>query len=242
MFNEDKLTDQIIMEMREDDRKGVQALLKRVDLKQEKIRKLKQQFAVMSEFEQDCWQDGYTNIAGVDEVGRGPLAGPVVAAAVILPQDFTLLGLNDSKQLNEATRESYYEIIKKNAIGYGVGIIHNDEIDKVNIYQATKLAMLEAIEQIKPRPDFVLVDAMPLEEVDCPTKSIIKGDSRSISIAAASILAKVTRDRYMKELDLKYPNFHFASNMGYGTKQHLEALKNEGPTPFHRRSFAPVSN
>lgn len=242
LFEEDKLTEQKIAEMRQDERKGVQTLLKRYDVKQDRMKALEQQFLAMSEFELKLRNNGYVNIAGVDEVGRGPLAGPVVAAAVVLPQNFKLLGLNDSKQLSESTREAYYEVIRDNAISYGIGIIHNDVIDSVNIYEATKLAMNEAINQLDPIADFVLVDAVPLKGLSCPSEPIIKGDSKSISIAAASILAKVTRDRFMKEIHMSYPAYDFASNMGYGTKHHMETLSNQGATPYHRRSFAPVGN
>ncbi|EUJ27372.1 ribonuclease HII [Listeria floridensis FSL S10-1187] len=184
---------------------------------------------------------GFLNIAGVDEVGRGPLAGPVVAAAVILPDNFMLLGMNDSKQLSEAKRNDFYEQIMNHAVASGVGIVSHETIDKVNIYEATKIAMTQALDALKVPADYTLIDAMPLHYSENES-SIIKGDAKSISIAAASIIAKVTRDRMMVEFDQLYPGYDFASNMGYGTKKHLEGLRELGPCPIHRLSFAPVKS
>ncbi len=179
-------------------------------------------------------------IAGIDEAGRGPLAGPVVAAAVILPDNFKLLGLNDSKQLNKSKREEYYQIIVEQAISYGISIVENDVIDDINIYEATKLAMKQALNKLEPKADYVLIDAVELNNLPCSSESIVKGDAKSVSIAAASILAKVTRDSVMRTIHEQYPMYDFQSNMGYGTKVHMEKLKKFGASPYHRKTFAPV--
>ena len=190
-------------------------------------------------YERELNQKGIKLIAGVDEVGRGPLIGPVVAAAVILPVDFKLDGLTDSKKLSEKKRELFYDIIKEQAISIGVGIISEKRIDEINIYEATKEAMYEAINNLKPKPDHILIDAMPLD-LDIPNTSIIKGDLLSISVSAASVIAKVTRDHMLYELDKEYPMYDLKNNKGYGTKKHLEALKKYGITKYHRLSFKPV--
>lgn len=223
----------------QDERKGVEKLLQSARRKWEKEAKLLAKLAEMKQYETDLFQQGYQSIAGVDEVGRGPLAGPVVAAAVILPADFSVVGINDSKQLSEAKRDALFETIKAEAVAIGVGIIEHDVIDRVNIYEATKLAMTEALNQLAPKPDFVLIDAMPLKYMEAEL-SLIKGDTKSISIAAASIIAKVTRDRLMQMYAEKYPGYDFASNMGYGTKNHLTGLDTIGICPIHRLSFSPV--
>lgn len=223
----------------QDERKGVEKLLETTRRKWEKEAQLRNKLEEMKQYETDLFQQGYKYIAGVDEVGRGPLAGPVVAAAVILPADFSVVGINDSKQLSEAKRDALFETIKKEAIAIGVGIIEHDVIDQVNIYEATKLAMREALDQLTPEPDFVLIDAMPLRYTEAEL-SLIKGDTKSISIAAASIIAKVTRDRLMQMYDEKYPGYDFANNMGYGTKKHLLGLDTIGICPIHRISFVPV--
>jgi ribonuclease HII len=182
-------------------------------------------------------------IAGVDEVGRGPLVGPVVAACVVLPEEFNLDGLTDSKKLSEKKRDFYFEEVKRQALGYGIGIIDEKKIDEVNIYEATKLAMKEAIEDCKKmcKIEHVLIDAMPLE-LDVDTTSIIKGDLKSITISAASVIAKVTRDRMLDELHEKYPMYDFKKNKGYPTKKHLEAIEEYGIIDEHRRSYGPVKN
>lgn len=193
-------------------------------------------------YEKDLYKTGVKYIAGVDEVGRGPLIGPVVTACVILPKNFKCPGLTDSKQLSEKKRDEFYNYIKENAISIGIGIKDEKVIDEVNIYEATKLAMLEAIDNCHITPDHVLIDAMKLESLSIPSTSIIKGDAKSISIAAASVIAKVTRDAMLYELDKKYPMYDFKHNKGYGTKKHLEAIEKYGVLKEHRRSFAPVSN
>ncbi|WP_019242327.1 MULTISPECIES: ribonuclease HII [Bacillus] len=222
-----------------DERKGVIKLVEQWRKAYEKQESLKQKWNEMTLYEQNLYVDGYHFIAGVDEVGRGPLAGPVVAAAVILPKDFVLLGLDDSKKINEKKRNEYYQQIKDGALAVGIGIMHHDVIDEINIYEATKKAMLEAINNLNVDPDYVLIDAMKLP-LSVPQQSIIKGDAKSVSISAASIIAKVTRDTMMYKYDEQYPQYGFKNNMGYGTKEHLEALKKYGPTPWHRLSFAPV--
>jgi len=173
------------------------------------------------------------------KIRNGPLAGPVVTAAVILPADFYLPGIDDSKKLSEQKREEYFEIIQKQAIAIGIGMMDAAEIDRINIYEATKQAMLMAIEELATKPDYLLIDAMKLV-TGIPSTSIIKGDSKSVSIAAASIIAKVTRDHLMKELDKEFPVYGFGKNMGYGTKEHVAALEKEGVTKYHRKSFSPV--
>lgn len=191
-------------------------------------------------YEKELYDKGCKYIGGVDEVGRGPLIGSVVAACVILPFDFALEGLTDSKKLSEKKRDEFYKIIWDKAIAIGIGIVDEKVIDEVNIYEATKIAMKKAICDTNIKPDHVLIDAMPLD-IDVPTTSIIKGDAKSISIAAASVIAKVTRDRMMYELDKIYPMYGLASNKGYGTKKHIEAIKKYGITKYHRLSFKPVS-
>ena len=191
--------------------------------------------------ERELHKAGYKLIGGVDEVGRGPLVGPVVAACCILPEKFHLDGLTDSKKLSEKKREYFFEEIKKQAISYGIGIVSCERIDEINIYEATKEAMIMAINNCKIKPDYVLTDAMKLD-IDIPFTPIIKGDLKSISISAASVLAKVTRDRMMFELDKKYPMYDFKNNVGYPTKKHLEAIEKYGIINEHRKSYAPVKN
>ncbi len=191
------------------------------------------------EYEQDLYKQGINLIAGVDEVGRGPLVGPVVAAAVILPKDYELTGLTDSKKLSEKKRNTFYEILQKDAISIGVGVIDAKTIDKVNIYEASKLAMYEALKNLDVKPEHVLIDAMPLD-LEVPSTSIIHGDALSLSIAAASVIAKVTRDAMMYELDKKYPEYGFARHKGYPTKEHLDAIFKYGVLDNYRFSYKPV--
>lgn len=194
----------------------------------------------MKEFETELYNNGINFIAGIDEVGRGPLVGPVVTAAVILPKDFYDERINDSKKLTEKKRELLYDVIMENAISVGIGMSSPEVIDEINILNATKKAMIEAVKNLSIKPEHLLIDAVKLD-IDIPQTSIIKGDAKSESIAAASIIAKVTRDRMMVELDKKYPMYDFKHNKGYGTKKHIEALYEYGPTKEHRKSFAPVS-
>lgn len=235
------LSEADIAELKKDERKGVQSLLNSYEKQKIKVRQLEDNFHAMTSYERRAYSNGYKYIAGIDEAGRGPLAGPVVAAAVILPENFKLLGLNDSKLLNEQTRNTFFTIIKEQSISYGISIIDNHQIDKVNIFEATKLSMREAFDQLTPTPDHLLVDAVKLSKLPCTSESLIKGDMKSISIAAASILAKVTRDNLMREIHNEYPIYDFASNMGYGTKHHMEKLKQAGASPYHRKSFSPVN-
>lgn len=193
------------------------------------------------QFEEELYDNGYHLICGVDEAGRGPLAGPVVVASCILPPFLRIKGINDSKKLSAKKREELYKIIVKQAIDYKIVFVSNEDVDKYNIYQATKKGMLEAISKLKIQPDYALIDAMPLHELELKHDSIIHGDARCASIAAASILAKVTRDHYMEKMDVKYPNYGFKKHKGYPTKDHLEALEKYGPCKIHRKTYAPVS-
>jgi len=202
----------------------------------EKIRKEKERTHLLYVYEREqrvC----ASFIAGVDEVGRGPLAGPVVAAAVIRPSDYEITGLNDSKKLSEKRREAMDEIIRREAVSFGIGLISQDRIDEINILQATYEAMRLALEQLSPAPDMILADAVTIPGIETRQLPIIKGDAKSASIAAASIIAKVYRDHLMIEYDSLYPEYGFARNKGYGTKEHINALKEFGPTPLHRKSF-----
>lgn len=190
-------------------------------------------------YERELRKKGINLIAGVDEVGRGPLVGPVVTACVILPEKFDLEGLTDSKKLSEKKREILYKEIEEQALGIGIGIVDNEEIDKINILNATKKAMKMAINNCNVRPEHVLIDAVKLD-IDIPTTSIIKGDLKSITISAASVIAKVTRDHMLYELDKKYPMYDFKHNKGYPTKKHIEAIMEYGIIKEHRRSYSPV--
>lgn len=193
-------------------------------------------------YENEGYEQGFKLICGVDEVGRGPLVGPVVAAAVILPKDFILEGLNDSKKLSKKQRELFYEIIKEKAIAYQVSFVSEKVIDEINIYQASKKAMIIAIGNLKVKPDYVLIDAMPINELSINNLSIIKGDSKSISIAAASVIAKVERDKYMLNLADEYPMYGYDTHMGYPTKKHIEAIEKFGITEHYRKTYKPIKN
>ncbi|MCI8498398.1 MAG: ribonuclease HII [Bacilli bacterium] len=193
-------------------------------------------------YEHELYKEGQLLVAGVDEVGRGPLFGPVVTAAVILPKDYKLEGLTDSKKLSPKKRDVFYEVIKRDAISISIGIRSAKEIDKLNIYQATKEAMMDAIENLEIKPDHVLIDAMKLENLKIPSTSIIKGDAKSLSIAAASVIAKVTRDRMMDEESLKYPEYGFEHHKGYPTKSHIEAVKKYGVLEGYRKTFEPIKS
>lgn len=196
---------------------------------------------MMYEYEEKLFKQGFKYIAGVDEAGRGPLAGPVVAAAVILKKDAKFTYVNDSKQLTEKQRDLALIEIKDNAIAIGIGISSVQEIDLINIYRASRQAMLSAIGQLKIKPEFILSDAMPME-IDIPMESIIKGDQKSVSIAAASIVAKTTRDAYMVEMDKLFPTYGFAKHKGYPTKEHIEAIKTYGILPIHRKTYEPIKS
>lgn len=193
------------------------------------------------QYEHDLWNNGINYIGGVDEVGRGPLIGPVVTACVVLPKDFYLEGLTDSKKLTEKKRDIFYDYIMEHALAVSVGMMDEKVIDEVNIYEATKLAMYQAINNCPIKPEHVLIDAMKLENLDIPSTSIIKGDAKSVTIAAASVIAKVTRDRMMIELDKKYPMYGFKSHKGYPTKKHVEAILKYGLIDGYRKTFKPIS-
>ena len=195
----------------------------------------------MFQFEHELYEKGVTYIAGVDEAGRGPLAGPVVAAAVILKKGATFTYVDDSKKLTEKERELALIEIKENAVAIGIGISSVEEIDLINIYRASREAMLSAIKQLKVKPEYVLSDAMPME-LDIPMQSIIKGDAKSVSIAAASIVAKTTRDGYMLEMDKLFPMYGFKQHKGYPTKEHIDAIKTYGITPIHRKTYEPIKS
>ena len=226
---------ELIREYECDKRAGVQSLLikanKRISDYKKEIERMKNMMKYENEY------SAYEYICGIDEVGRGPLAGPVVAGAVILPKDCDILYLNDSKQLSEKKREELYDIIMEKAVSVGLGYVSPERIDEINILQATYEAMREAITKLSPKPDLLLNDAVTIPQVTIRQIPIIKGDAKSASIAAASIVAKVTRDRLMVDYDSVFPEYGFASNKGYGAALHLEALRKYGPTPIHRKSF-----
>ena len=241
LANIQRLDDPLLAELEQDSRSGViQAIAKR---KRELQKQVDEDLRLekMLAYEKELYTQGIQLIAGVDEVGRGPLAGPVVAAAVILPEDCKISGLNDSKKIPKSKHKEIYEAVLQNAIAIGIGIKDNHVIDQVNIYEATKLAMMEAIGQLEPQPQHLLIDAMKLD-LPISQTSIIKGDANSLSIAAASIVAKVTRDQMMGEFDREYPGYDFAQNAGYGTVKHLAGLDKLGVTPIHRRSFEPIKS
>ena len=234
---EDPMFQQLSLDMR----KGVQTALKSCQKRIEKEQKRAEHFIEMQYYERLAYQEGASFIAGVDEVGRGPLAGPVVAAAVILPKNIEDLGFDDSKKLSASKREEIYRLIQEKAIAIGIGIVDADIIDQVNIYQASRLAMQQAVSELKIQPDYLLIDAMKID-VNTPQIGIIKGDAKSISIAAASIVAKQVRDQMMQEFDELYPGYDFSNNAGYGTPKHLEGLKSKGICPIHRKTFAPIKD
>ena len=236
-----ELTDPLFELLEQDERLGVQKLVaKRKRQLLANIAEAKRLESLLA-YERELYINNIMLIAGVDEVGRGPLAGPVIAAAVILPKNCKIAGLNDSKQIPKAQHQKVYDEVIAKALSVGIGCIDHEVIDQVNIYEATKLAMLQAIEQLTIKPQHLLIDAMQLS-VDIPQTSLIKGDAKSMSIAAASIVAKVTRDKLMADYDKQYPGYDFAHNAGYGTKKHLQALVDQGVTDIHRRSFEPIKS
>lgn len=220
---------------REDTRSGVQALIRRSEKQRETLEKETARIYQLQQYERDYENEGL--ICGIDEVGRGPLAGPVVAGAVILPKNCEILYLNDSKQLSAEKREQLYDVILEHAVAVGIGIVSPQRIDEINILQATYEAMRQAIEKLNPQPAVLLNDAVRIPQVAIQQVPIIKGDAKSVSIAAASIVAKVTRDRMMEQYEEVFPGYGFARNKGYGSKEHIEALQTMGPTAIHRRSF-----
>ena len=227
--------------LRGDSRAGARALAERCERRTAALRKERGRLALLFEIRRRLLERGARLVAGVDEVGVGPLAGPVVAAAVVLPDDPELPGLNDSKKLTRANRERLAEAIRRQAIDWRVGEAWPEEIDRLNIYHASLLSMRRAVEALSPHPDHVLVDARTIPGIRTPQTSLVRGDSRDASIAAASIVAKVHRDAIMLRLDARYPAYGFSRNMGYPTPQHIEALGRVGASAVHRRSFAPVA-
>ncbi len=225
-----------------DKRKGVVALAEQYRARARQQAKLAERWAEMTRFESSLRAQGKTVIVGIDEVGRGPLAGPVVAAAVALPKTFYLPGLNDSKKVAPAMREAFYDVILRDALATGIGIVSAERIDEINILEATREAMTIAVENLGITPDVCLIDAVHVPKLSCEQLPIIGGDAKSVSIAAASIVAKVTRDRLMAEYATRYPQYGFDKNAGYGTAEHLEALRRHGPSPIHRLSFAGVTD
>ncbi|MCD8036604.1 MAG: ribonuclease HII [Clostridiales bacterium] len=222
---------------RNDDRSGVIKLVESFDKKYNAYIKELERIKSISVFEKELRDNGYRLIGGIDEVGRGPLAGPVVTAVAILPENCSILGINDSKKLSAAKREELSAKIREQAVDYSFGMVSPMEIDEINILQATYKAMRKAIDGLKTKPDFILADAVTIPEITISQRGIIHGDARSISIGAASIIAKVERDAMMVEYDKAFPGYGFGHNMGYGSAEHIEALKEIGPCPIHRRTF-----
>lgn len=225
-----------------DERKGVQKLLAAYNKRLEKAAAEKERFTAMLKLERELYDEGYELIAGVDEAGRGPLAGPLVIAAVILPKDVFISGLNDSKQLSAAKRDMLYNEVMAKALDIEVNIVSVSNIDELNIYSATQQGMAQVLENLHCRPQAALIDAMPVKVPGMKIESVVHGDALSASIAAASIIAKVTRDRIMERLDLVYPAYGFAHNKGYGSGAHMQAVREQGATRWHRRSFEPVKS
>ena len=237
----DRLDHPLFEELIYDARAGVQSAINKRKRELQKQVDEDLRLEKMLTYEKELYAQGIQLIAGVDEVGRGPLAGPVVAAAVILPKNCKIPGLNDSKKIPKSKHQAIYQAVLDQAISVGIGVKDNHVIDQVNIYEATKLAMLEAIHELEPQPQHLLIDAMKLD-LPISQTSIIKGDANSLSIAAASIVAKVTRDQMMAVYDQEYPGYDFAQNAGYGTTKHLEGLEKQGVSPIHRRSFEPIKS
>jgi len=237
----DRLDHPLFEELIADGRAGVQAAISKRKRELQKQVEEDLRLEKMLAYEKELYAQGIQLIAGVDEVGRGPLAGPVVAAAVILPENCKIPGLNDSKKIPKSKHQAIYQAVLGQALSVGIGVKDNQVIDQVNIYEATKLAMLEAIQELDQQPQHLLIDAMKLD-LPISQTSIIKGDANSLSIAAASIVAKVTRDQMMAAYDQEYPGYDFGQNAGYGTSKHLEGLEKHGVTPIHRRSFEPIKS
>lgn len=237
----DSLDSPVWDQLSQDERAGVQAAIKKRQKELEKEAAEDARLEAMLSYEKALYENGVEFIAGIDEVGRGPLAGPVVAAAVILPKGCKVRYLNDSKKIPKSKHESIYQEVMERALAVGVGVKNAAVIDQVNIYEATKLAMLEALGQLSQEPEHLLIDAMKLD-TSIPQTSIIKGDANSLSIAAASIVAKVTRDKMMADYDKEFAGYGFAKNAGYGTAEHLEGLNKLGITPIHRKTFEPIKS
>ena len=232
-------SEEFLAELEQDGRVAVKKLLQAYHKRVEKAALERERFHKMLSYERNYYEEGAKLIAGVDEAGRGPLAGPLVIAAVIMPQEFFISGLNDSKQISASKRDKLYDEILQKALSVSVNIVSISNIDELNIYRATQQGMAEVLLHLDKQPDVALIDAMPVEAGDIKTVSLVHGDALSASIAAASIIAKVTRDRIMEKLDALYPAYKFANNKGYGSKDHMQAIDQDGVTEWHRRSYEP---
>ena len=238
---EEDPTPELLETFRKDGRKGIQKLLLSYDKKIQKKLQKQAEFENRLKLERAYWNFGIENVGGIDEVGRGPLAGPVIACCVILPHDFDLIDVNDSKQLTAEKSEKLYGLILERAIDVGIGCVDNRMIDRINIYEAARVAMKQAVESLRIKPEQLLIDAMQIE-TDIPQEKLIKGDAKSASISAASIVAKVNRDHLMQFYDRIYPGYGFSKNDGYGTREHLAGLEKLGPCPIHRMTFEPIKS
>ena len=235
-------SEEFLVELELDQRVAVKKLLQAYHKRIEKAALERERFHKMLSYERQYYDEGAKLIAGVDEAGRGPLAGPLVIAAVVMPQEFFISGLNDSKQISASKRDKLYDEILQKALSVSVNIVSISNIDELNIYRATQQGMAEVLLHLDKQPDVALIDAMPVEAGDIKTVSLVHGDALSASIAAASIIAKVTRDRIMEKLDTLYPAYKFANNKGYGSKDHRQAIDQDGVTEWHRRSYEPVKS
>ena len=235
-------SEEFLAELELDQRVAVKKLLQAYHKRVDKAALERERFHKMLSYERQYYDEGAKLIAGVDEAGRGPLAGPLVIAAVVMPQEFFISGLNDSKQISASKRDKLYDEILQKALSVSVNIVSISNIDELNIYRATQQGMAEVLLHLDKQPDVALIDAMPVEAGDIKTVSLVHGDALSASIAAASIIAKVTRDRIMEKLDTLYPAYKFANNKGYGSKDHMQAIDQDGVTEWHRRSYEPVKS
>ena len=235
-------SEEFLAELELDSRVAVKKLLQAYHKRVERAALERERFHKMLSYERNYYEEGAKLIAGVDEAGRGPLAGPLVIAAVIMPQEFFISGLNDSKQISASKRDKLYDEILQKALSVSINIVSISNIDELNIYRATQQGMAEVLLHLDKQPDVALIDAMPVEAGDIKTVSLVHGDALSASIAAASIIAKVTRDRIMEKLDALYPAYKFANNKGYGSKDHMQAIDQDGVTEWHRRSYEPVKS
>ena len=235
-------SEEFLAELEQDGRVAVKKLLQAYHKRVEKAALERERFHKMLSYERNYYEEGAKLIAGVDEAGRGPLAGPLVIAAVVMPEEFFISGLNDSKQISASKRDKLYDEILQKALSVSVNVVSISNIDELNIYRATQQGMAEVLLHLDKQPDVALIDAMPVEAGDIKTVSLVHGDALSASIAAASIIAKVTRDRIMEKLDTLYPAYKFANNKGYGSKEHMQAIDMEGVTEWHRRSYEPVKS
>ena len=235
-------SEEFLAELELDSRVAVKKLLQAYHKRVEKAALERERFHKMLSYERNYYEEGAKLIAGVDEAGRGPLAGPLVIAAVVMPQEFFISGLNDSKQISASKRDKLYDEILQKALSVSVNIVSISNIDELNIYRATQQGMAEVLLHLDKQPDVALIDAMPVEAGEIKTVSLVHGDALSASIAAASIIAKVTRDRIMEKLDALYPAYKFANNKGYGSKDHMQAIDQDGVTEWHRRSYEPVKS